>query len=134
MFRIPKTTMPVTTTATKKPKQTQSCVYASYECTQPCLEGYNYCGKHILEDKDAPFKQCGFIYNTNGRKCQQAAPKLDRRDISYVLRLNSVNSFSTATLGFYAEVYFQQVLRRTHQKSSNSTYKVDVSTFFTTNT
>ncbi|XP_076680803.1 KAT8 regulatory NSL complex subunit dim gamma-tubulin 1 isoform X3 [Andrena cerasifolii] len=83
MFRIPKTTMPVTTTATKKPKQTQSCLYASYECTQPCLEGYNYCGKHILEDKNAPFKQCGFIYNTNGRKCQQAAPKLDRRDISY---------------------------------------------------
>ncbi|XP_054004031.1 KAT8 regulatory NSL complex subunit 2 isoform X4 [Hylaeus anthracinus] len=83
MFRIPNTTMPVTTTATKKTKQTQACLYASYECTQPCLEGYNYCGKHILEDPTAPFKQCGFVYNTNGRKCQNPAPKLDRRDISY---------------------------------------------------
>ncbi|XP_076229870.1 KAT8 regulatory NSL complex subunit dim gamma-tubulin 1 isoform X1 [Nomia melanderi] len=82
MFRIPKT-MPVTTTATKKPKQTHACLYASYECTQPCLEGYNYCAKHILEDPNAPYKQCGFVYNTNGRKCQNPAPKLDRRDISY---------------------------------------------------
>ncbi|XP_078035156.1 KAT8 regulatory NSL complex subunit dim gamma-tubulin 1 isoform X1 [Augochlora pura] len=82
MFRIPKT-MPVTTTATKKSKQMQVCLYTSYECTQPCLEGYNYCAKHILEDTNAPYKQCGFIYNTNGRKCQNPAPKLDRRDISY---------------------------------------------------
>ncbi|CAL7933147.1 unnamed protein product [Xylocopa violacea] len=83
MFRIPKTTMPVTTVATKKPKQAQTCSYSSYECTQTCLEGYSYCAKHILEDPSAPFKQCCFLYNTNGRKCQNPAPKLDRRDISY---------------------------------------------------
>ncbi|XP_076764955.1 KAT8 regulatory NSL complex subunit 2-like isoform X2 [Xylocopa sonorina] len=83
MFRIPKTTMPVTTVATKKLKQTQTCSYSSYECTQTCLEGYSYCAKHILEDPTAPFKQCSFLYNTNGRKCQNPAPKLDRRDISY---------------------------------------------------
>ncbi|XP_017884728.1 KAT8 regulatory NSL complex subunit 2 isoform X2 [Ceratina calcarata] len=84
MFRIPKTTMPtMTTTPTKKPKQTQTCTYSSYECTQSCLEGFNYCAKHILEDPNAPYKECGFLYNTNGRKCQNPAPKLDRRDISY---------------------------------------------------
>ncbi|XP_012139845.1 KAT8 regulatory NSL complex subunit dim gamma-tubulin 1 isoform X1 [Megachile rotundata] len=82
MFRIPKT-MPVNTVVTKRPKQTQTCLYSSYECTQPCLEGYNYCSKHILEDPNAPYKQCGFVYNTNGRKCQNPAPKFDRRDISY---------------------------------------------------
>lgn len=85
MFRIPKPTMPTSTatTITKRPKQAQSCLYASYECTQSCLEGYSYCAKHILEDSNAPYKQCAFIYNTNGRKCQNPAPKLDRRDVSY---------------------------------------------------
>ncbi|KAG7209685.1 hypothetical protein KM043_011330 [Ampulex compressa] len=47
------------------------------------LRWYSYCSKHILEDASASFKQCGFVYNTNGRKCQNPAPKLDRRDISY---------------------------------------------------
>ncbi|XP_072760454.1 KAT8 regulatory NSL complex subunit 2 isoform X2 [Anoplolepis gracilipes] len=85
MFRIPKPTMPTSTatTITKRPKQIQSCLYSSYECTQPSLEGYSYCAKHILEDSNAPYKQCTFVYNTNGRKCQNPAPKLDRRDISY---------------------------------------------------
>ncbi|XP_011880542.1 PREDICTED: KAT8 regulatory NSL complex subunit 2 isoform X2 [Vollenhovia emeryi] len=85
MFRIPKPTMPMSTatTVTKRLKQAQSCLYASYECTQSCLDGYSYCIKHILEDPSAPYKQCAFVYNTNGRKCQNAAPKLDRRDVSY---------------------------------------------------
>ncbi|XP_071580163.1 KAT8 regulatory NSL complex subunit 2 isoform X1 [Temnothorax nylanderi] len=85
MFRIPKPTMPTptATTITKRPKQTQSCHYASYECTQSCLEGYLYCAKHILEDSTAPYKPCAFVYNSNGRKCQNPAPKLDRRDVSY---------------------------------------------------
>ncbi|XP_014480329.1 PREDICTED: KAT8 regulatory NSL complex subunit 2 isoform X1 [Dinoponera quadriceps] len=85
MFRIPKSTMPCTaaTTMAKRPKQVQNCSYTSYECMQPCLEDYSYCSKHILEDPSAPYKQCTFVYNTNGRKCQNPAPKLDRRDISY---------------------------------------------------
>ncbi|XP_067207336.1 KAT8 regulatory NSL complex subunit 2 isoform X2 [Linepithema humile] len=85
MFRIPKPTMPTatTTTITKRSKQTQSCRYSSYECTQPCLEGYTYCAKHILEDLNAPYKQCAFIYNSNAKKCRNPAPKLDRRDVSY---------------------------------------------------
>lgn len=84
MFRVPKATMPATiTTITKKLKQTQGCLYTSYECTQPSLEGYSYCIKHILEDPNAPYKQCAFVYNTSGRKCQNPAPKVDRRDVSY---------------------------------------------------
>ncbi|XP_018371937.1 PREDICTED: KAT8 regulatory NSL complex subunit 2 isoform X1 [Trachymyrmex cornetzi] len=85
MFRIPKPTMPVPTATiiTKRSKLAQSCLYASYECTQSSLEGYSYCAKHILEDTSAPYKQCAFVYNTNGRKCQNPAPKLDRRDVSY---------------------------------------------------
>ncbi|XP_011161233.1 KAT8 regulatory NSL complex subunit 2 isoform X2 [Solenopsis invicta] len=85
MFRIPKPTMPTSTatTITKRPKQAQSCLYASYECMQSCLEGYSYCAKHILEDPNAPYKPCAFVYNTNGRKCHNPALKLDRRDVSY---------------------------------------------------
>ena len=85
MFRVPKTTMPgiPSTSPSKKGKESQvNCSYSFYECTQPCLEGYLYCGKHVLEDPNSCFKQCGFVYNTNGRKCQNPAPKLDRRDIS----------------------------------------------------
>ncbi|XP_071576277.1 KAT8 regulatory NSL complex subunit 2-like isoform X2 [Temnothorax nylanderi] len=84
-MKIPKPTMPTSTatTITKRPKQAQSCHYASYECMQFCLEGYLYCAKHILEDSTAPYKPCAFVYNSNGRKCQNPAPKLDRRDVSY---------------------------------------------------
>ena len=74
--------VPTATIITKRSKQAQSCLYASYECTQSSLEGYSYCAKHILEDSNAPYKQCAFVYNTNGRKCQNPAPKLDRRDVS----------------------------------------------------
>ncbi|XP_043280260.1 KAT8 regulatory NSL complex subunit 2 isoform X2 [Venturia canescens] len=84
MFRVPNIAMPVVAqmaASTKFPKPT--CSYSSYECAQPCLENYLYCAKHILEDPAAPYKPCSFIYNTNGRKCYNPAPKLDRRDLSY---------------------------------------------------
>lgn len=86
MFRVPKTTMPTVCGAVtgKKGKETQSkCSYHSYECSLPCLDGNTFCIKHVLEDQNAPYKQCNFVYNTNGRKCQNAAPKLDRREASY---------------------------------------------------
>lgn len=87
MFRVPKTTMPTVCGAVtgKKGKETQSkCSYHSYECSLPCLDGNTFCIKHVLEDQNAPYKQCNFVYNTNGRKCQNAAPKLDRREASWV--------------------------------------------------
>ena len=90
MFRVPKT-MPTQTAMAplsafvKQTKEYRRCSYSNYECNQPCLDSYSYCSRHILEDSNAPFRQCCFIYNINGRKCQNAAPKLDRRDVSYVL-------------------------------------------------
>lgn len=108
MFRIPKPSMPCTTATTmaKQSKQVQGCLYTPYECTQPCLEDYSYCTKHILEDSNAPYKQCAFVYNTNGRKCQNPAPKLDRRDISYVfiyfIRANSLEFVIVERLKYYA--------------------------------
>ncbi|XP_023246235.1 KAT8 regulatory NSL complex subunit 2 isoform X2 [Copidosoma floridanum] len=93
MFRVPKSTMPaptVTSAVNTLPKQTkdQYCSYTSFECYQPCLEGYAYCARHILEDQKAPFQQCSYIYTigpNNTRPCNNAAAKLDNRDISYCL-------------------------------------------------
>ena len=89
MFRVPKATMPASTpgkspvnTLAKQIKENRQCAYTSYECHQPCMDSYSYCSRHILEDPNAPFKQCSFIYNINGRKCQNAAPKSDRREVS----------------------------------------------------
>ena len=44
------------------------------------LEGYDYCAKHILEDKKAPYKQCHYTSNKTGKRCTNAAPKTDKRD------------------------------------------------------
>lgn len=66
-------------TQCQRPKS-QKCTFTVYECTQKCIDGYAYCHHHILNDPNAPYKQCAFVYNTNGRKCYNSAAKLDRRD------------------------------------------------------
>lgn len=44
------------------------------------LEGYEYCLRHILEDKNAPFKQCCYTSGKSGKRCANAAPKSERKD------------------------------------------------------
>ncbi|XP_048512002.1 KAT8 regulatory NSL complex subunit 2 isoform X2 [Athalia rosae] len=84
MFRVPNAATTSTKLgAGKSSSDSKSCLYASYECKQPTLEGYAYCAKHILEDSTAPYKQCSFVHNTNGRKCQNPALKGERRDLTY---------------------------------------------------
>lgn len=56
------------------------CSYERYNCTRPCLDDYSFCVRHILENKNAPFKQCNYIYTVTGRRCPLPAPKNDRRD------------------------------------------------------
>lgn len=58
------------------------CQFPYRVCHHPCLEDYDYCLKHILEDKMAPYKTCSYVYSINGRKCNQPAPK-DRKDSRY---------------------------------------------------
>ncbi|XP_058806633.1 KAT8 regulatory NSL complex subunit 2 [Phymastichus coffea] len=89
MFRVPKATMPTSIVTSpinpfsKRPREFTQCAYTSYVCNQPCIDSYSYCIRHILEDTSAPYRQCSFIYNINGRKCHNAAPKSDKRDVSY---------------------------------------------------
>jgi KAT8 regulatory NSL complex subunit 2 len=64
-------------------KNKKQCTYKPYECTQLTLDGFNYCLKHILQDKTAPYKQCSYIYASNGKRCQLAAPKIEKKDFGY---------------------------------------------------
>lgn len=61
-------------------KNKKQCAYQSYECTQLTVDGYKYCLKHILQDKNAPFKQCNYIYSFNGKRCHLPAPKSEKKD------------------------------------------------------
>ncbi|GAB6031975.1 KAT8 regulatory NSL complex subunit 2 [Chamberlinius hualienensis] len=56
------------------------CSYPHRVCTRNRLDGYEYCCKHILEDKTAPYRQCNYVYPKNGRKCANVTSKLERRD------------------------------------------------------
>uniref|UniRef100_Q6AY70-2 Isoform 2 of KAT8 regulatory NSL complex subunit 2 n=1 Tax=Rattus norvegicus TaxID=10116 RepID=Q6AY70-2 len=57
-----------------------SCSFTHRPCSQPRLEGQEFCLKHILEDKNAPFKQCSYISTKNGKRCPSAAPKPEKKD------------------------------------------------------
>lgn len=60
-------------------KNIKQCAYKSYDCTQLTLDGYNYCLRHILQDKNAPYKQCTYVYTSNGKRCHLPAFK-DKKD------------------------------------------------------
>ncbi|XP_064476064.1 KAT8 regulatory NSL complex subunit 2-like [Ornithodoros turicata] len=56
------------------------CNYMHRVCLQSRVEGYEYCIRHVLEDKTAPFRQCAFTHAQSGRRCSNAAPKTDKRE------------------------------------------------------
>lgn len=55
-------------------------MYNHRVCMQNRLEGYEYCLKHILEDKNSPFKQCTYTSSKTNRRCTNASPKADKKD------------------------------------------------------
>ncbi|XP_029013523.1 KAT8 regulatory NSL complex subunit 2 [Betta splendens] len=67
-------------TQTARPQEPQACSFTQRQCSQPRLEGLDYCIKHILEDKTAPYKQCSYVSAKNGKRCLNAAPKVERKD------------------------------------------------------
>ncbi|XP_064595348.1 KAT8 regulatory NSL complex subunit 2-like isoform X2 [Liolophura sinensis] len=56
------------------------CNYSHRACMQHRLDGFDYCLKHILEDKTSPYKQCSYISTKTNRRCGNAAPRADRRE------------------------------------------------------
>ena len=58
------------------------CNYSQYLCRREKLSGHDYCQRHILEEKNAPYKPCNFQYARihPQRRCPRPAPKTDRKD------------------------------------------------------
>lgn len=56
------------------------CSYQPHECTQLTLDGYDYCLRHIMEDPKASYRQCSFVYNSNGKRCHLPAPKGEKKE------------------------------------------------------
>ncbi|XP_053311532.1 KAT8 regulatory NSL complex subunit 2 [Spea bombifrons] len=67
-------------TPVPRAQEALSCSFTHRPCSQPRMEGYEYCIKHILEDRQAPFKQCSYVSTKNGRRCTSAAPKPEKKD------------------------------------------------------
>lgn len=59
----------------------KQCSYKPYECSQLSLIGFKYCSKHILNDKNAPYKQCSYAFPNNGKKCHLPALRNDKKEI-----------------------------------------------------
>jgi len=55
------------------------CNYSNYLCKREKLQGYEYCSRHILEDKNSAYKQCNYQYRTH-KRCSRPALKTDRKD------------------------------------------------------
>lgn len=60
-----------------------TCSYPAHECSGQRLEGYEYCIRHILEDKTAPYRLCGYVYLGNNRRCIMPTLKGDKRDSGF---------------------------------------------------
>ena len=56
------------------------CMYPHRTCMQNRLEGYEYCARHILEDKNSVYKQGNYISGKSGKRCPCAAPKSDKKE------------------------------------------------------
>lgn len=65
---------------TLRAEEPQTCAFAQRPCSLPRLEGLDFCIKHVLEDKNAPYKQCNYVSTKNGKRCPNASPKGDRKD------------------------------------------------------
>ncbi|XP_050840844.1 KAT8 regulatory NSL complex subunit 2 isoform X2 [Serinus canaria] len=67
-------------TPVPRPQEPLACSFTPRPCSQPRLEGQEFCIKHILEDRNAPFKQCSYVSTKNGKRCPNAAPKPEKKD------------------------------------------------------
>lgn len=55
------------------------CSFSQKICKQHRLNGFAFCIRHILEDKNSPFKQCQYKTKANGERCFNPVPEaLDR--------------------------------------------------------
>ncbi|XP_056124003.1 KAT8 regulatory NSL complex subunit 2 [Rhinichthys klamathensis goyatoka] len=67
-------------TQAARSQEPQTCSFTQRPCSQPRLEGLEFCIKHVLEDKNAPYRQCSYVSNKNGKRCPNAAPKPEKKE------------------------------------------------------
>eukprot|EP00761_Pharyngomonas_kirbyi_P014942 gb/GECH01014973.1/.p1 GENE.gb/GECH01014973.1/~~gb/GECH01014973.1/.p1 ORF type:complete len:399 (+),score=106.94 gb/GECH01014973.1/:1-1197(+) len=58
------------------------CGFNGCICTQRPMKGYSFCIKHILQDQNAPFKQCDYINQQRKRRCTNPV-SLKQEDTRY---------------------------------------------------
>jgi len=63
-----------------RPQEPQTCSFTQRPCSQLRLDGLEFCIKHILEDKNAPYKQCSYESTKNSKRCPSAAPKGEKKE------------------------------------------------------
>ncbi|CAK1548981.1 unnamed protein product [Leptosia nina] len=51
----------------------RTCSYQGYECQLPVVSGRAFCGRHILSDTTAPYKQCAQV-SAQGKRCSMPSP------------------------------------------------------------
>ena len=58
----------------------QAFYFSLHLCHGQRLKGYEYCIRHILEDKSAPYRPCAYTLETShtSRQCPRAAPRSSR--------------------------------------------------------
>jgi len=68
-----------TARATSLPPDGLLCNYSPHLCHGQRLQGYEFCIRHILEDKSAPYKPCAYsLESGGGQGCPRAAPRTTR--------------------------------------------------------
>lgn len=58
-------------------KKSKTCSNPTFACSLKRVESNEFCLRHILQDPNAPYKQCLYMYPVSGKQCAQAAPKHD---------------------------------------------------------
>ena len=67
-----------------KPKETEvdkradkliTCKSTMATCRFLVLKGFDFCHKHILEDKASPYQRCSFFSKEDNKGCPNPAPK-----------------------------------------------------------
>jgi len=56
------------------------CSYPHRTCMRNKLEGFDYCIRHILQDRNAPYRQCSYVSSRTGHKCSEAALRTEKRE------------------------------------------------------
>lgn len=68
------------TDAGQQPGSNPLCGYMHRVCLQNRLEGFDFCIRHILFDRNAPFKQCSYVHPQSNKRCPNAARRTERKD------------------------------------------------------